>query len=242
MSRITPLLYLGGAKEAQDLGFLRSKKIRTIINAAMEIPNYFPGDFDYIRLELDDTPNQDLSKVLDPMAHRIIYNMKENKATYVHCAAGISRSASIVIYTLMKLHNWNFDKTLKFVRTLHARTNPNYGFVEQLVSKNTSSNRTGTVLVNSQPQLETDMTQFDIPQQTQPARPPREVFKGVRDENVVNPRKIPASRYSRIDPEEEAETKEPSKKEWSQLTFDCPDCDQPDYTPTRHGMYARIFT
>ena len=239
MSRITPLLYLGGAKEAQDLGFLRSKKIRTIINAAMEIPNYFPGDFEYIRLDLDDTPNQDLSRVLDTMAHKIIYNMKENKATYVHCAAGISRSSSVVIYTLMKLHNWNFDKTLKFVRHLHARTNPNYGFVEQLVSKNTSINRSGTVLVNHPRQMETDMTQLDIPEEYGTVPPTKGPIRG---ENVVNPRKIPISKYSRIDPDEEAESKEPSKKEWSQLTFDCPDCDQPDYTPTRHGMYARIFT
>ena len=95
----------------------------------------------YINLNLNDDPNQDLSQVLIPVSNVIIDHMKRNNNVFVHCAAGISRSSSIVIYTLMKFHKWDFDRTLSYVKGLHTRTNPNYGFVTQLM--NTQENIKG---------------------------------------------------------------------------------------------------
>lgn len=133
MSLITPYLYLGDAGDAANIKFLRSKKVITVVNCAKEIPNFFPKDFNYIRMDWDDLPNQNIQTSIQKVANIIIDHMKHGKVVFVHCAAGISRSSSVVIYTLMKFHEWGYEKALKFVRSLHTRTNPNLGFVEQLV-------------------------------------------------------------------------------------------------------------
>ena len=132
MSKITPRLYVGNYENAQNLDFLRSKKIDTIVNCSKELNNVHPNIFNYIRLELEDTPTQDLSHVLDPVSEKIIELIKNKNNVFVHCYAGISRSTSIIINTIMKLHDWDFEKSLKFVKNMHPNTNPNPGFVKQL--------------------------------------------------------------------------------------------------------------
>lgn len=52
----------------------------------------------------------------------------------VHCAGGISRSTTCAIAFLMKEYSWSFEKTLEFVRSKKPNTNPNFGFVKQLIS------------------------------------------------------------------------------------------------------------
>jgi protein-tyrosine phosphatase len=255
MSRITPLLYLGGAKEAQDYKFLKDRKIRLVVNAAMEIPNYFPRDFEYLRLELDDQPSQDLSHVLEPVAAKIVNYLRDGKGVYVHCAAGISRSTSMVIYTLMKMHHWNYDRAFKYLKTIHPRTQPNSGFVEQLVRRNTTGDRQTTTLTRHPVEL-IETSVMDDPRQGHTENrddryagmPP---LQKVEDESphsggstaLLEPqglelKKMPLSKYKRMENGDD----QSSPKEWTQLTFDCPDCEQPSFTPTRRGVYARIFT
>lgn len=133
MSLITPHLYLGDANDAQDLNFLRSKKVGFIIDCAVEIPTYYPQKFKYIHLKLNDLPRQNIIEALKVSSDQILQNIKNKVVTFVHCAAGISRSSSVVIYTLMRLHRWDYEKSFKYVKSMHARTNPNPGFVEQLI-------------------------------------------------------------------------------------------------------------
>jgi protein-tyrosine phosphatase len=150
MSLITPYLYLGDAGDASNIKFLRSKKVVTIINCAKEIPNIFPQDFNYIRMDWDDLPNQNIQNSIQKVSDIIIDHMKSGRVVFVHCAAGISRSSSVVIFTLMKFHEWNYNQALKFVRDLHPRTNPNLGFVEQLVKlQSPYTEKPKTLLKNS---------------------------------------------------------------------------------------------
>src|SRR5215469_1004888 len=108
MSLITPQLYIGDISNAQDINFLRSKHIKLIVNCAKEIPDFFPQNFTYMRLDWDDDPNQPIIKDVEFAANNIIAAMKEHMNVFVHCAAGVSRSSSTVIYTLMKLHKWPY--------------------------------------------------------------------------------------------------------------------------------------
>lgn len=134
MSLITPHLYLGNARNAQDINFLKSKKISFIINCAKELPNYFPNtSLQYLRLDLNDLPTQPIDQALTTSSDVILNNINKGVVTFVHCAAGISRSSSVVIYAIMKLHDWPFETSYRFVKEMHPNTHPNPGFVDQLI-------------------------------------------------------------------------------------------------------------
>jgi len=67
---------------------------------------------------------------------QIIEKMKElidkGKTIYVHCHAGISRSASVIILYLIKYHDYNFKGAFCFVRNKRSCIQPNPGFIKQL--------------------------------------------------------------------------------------------------------------
>jgi protein-tyrosine phosphatase len=50
----------------------------------------------------------------------------------VHCLAGVSRSATIVIAYLMKTQNLPFEQAYEVVRQKREFANPNQGFRKQL--------------------------------------------------------------------------------------------------------------
>jgi protein-tyrosine phosphatase len=139
MSLITPHLYLGDANDAQNVNFLKSRKISLIVNCAKEIPNYFeksnppPPPFKYLRLDLNDVPTQPIDGALKVSSGAILNNISKGLSTFVHCRAGISRSSSVVIYTIMRLHDWPFETAYRFVKDMHPKTHPNPGFVDQLI-------------------------------------------------------------------------------------------------------------
>jgi protein-tyrosine phosphatase len=52
----------------------------------------------------------------------------------VHCFAGKSRSASIVIAYIMQLNNWQFSKAFEYVYEKRDVIDPNFGFCAQLIN------------------------------------------------------------------------------------------------------------
>ena len=50
----------------------------------------------------------------------------------MHCAAGVSRSSTVVIAYIMAKYNINFDEALLRVREVRQCVNPNNGFANQL--------------------------------------------------------------------------------------------------------------
>ena len=111
-----------------DLETLTSKGITHIVISAKYLGKYFPDKFQYLELPLDDHPDQDLISHLKPAINFI----KNGKIVFVHCAAGISRSASIVIAYLMTTKKWKYDDAYNFVKSKRSVIDPNFGFVKQL--------------------------------------------------------------------------------------------------------------
>jgi protein-tyrosine phosphatase len=56
---------------------------------------------------------------------------KENGHVLVHCAAGMSRSPTVVIAYLMKVHRKSLREAFAYVRSKRF-VSPNYGFMKQL--------------------------------------------------------------------------------------------------------------
>jgi hypothetical protein len=57
---------------------------------------------------------------------------REGVTTYVHCAAGVSRSGMVVVAYLMYEHDWTRDRALAFIRSRRFQINPNPAFMQLL--------------------------------------------------------------------------------------------------------------
>lgn len=134
MSRIFEQLYLGSRHEASNEGWLTSHHITHVVNCAIELPSYFPGRCVYLNLKLDDVPSQSIYHVLEKSFNFILDAIGKGGNVLVHCAAGISRSVSVVVYFIMKIKDVSFDEALKYVKSKREIANPNQGFAYQLIS------------------------------------------------------------------------------------------------------------
>jgi hypothetical protein len=221
MSLITPHLYLGDANNSRDFNFLMSKNITLIVNCAKEINNFYSGRFKYLNLGLDDVPSQNIVESLRMASDTILQHMKKGGITFVHCAAGISRSSSVVIYTIMRLHDWDYEKTFKYVKSMHERTNPNPGFVEQLIKMQAGT--PDTIDHGKQKIVETFL---DIEESGRPERLERSE-----------------------EPERPFRSEENQQKQVEELPIDIDKVnlnssgnERPAYNRNHKGMYARIFS
>ena len=125
-------LYLGDFRAADDLNILKQNKITHILNCAFNLPNKFPNDLIYKRLDLRDEPDQ---KIIEQMKEAYKY-IKENsdKNIFVHCVFGKSRSASVIIFYIMNEHKIDFNSAKDIVKAKRGIVNPNIGFQNQLNS------------------------------------------------------------------------------------------------------------
>jgi protein-tyrosine phosphatase len=88
---------------------------------------------DWIRLVLDDDENADISQYFFKVHAAISEAVKADKNILVHCAAGVSRSPSLVIAYLMIENRWSYDEAYDYVRKKRCFIYPNAGFVKQLL-------------------------------------------------------------------------------------------------------------
>lgn len=132
MSHILRNVWLGSIQEARNEGWLKSRGITHIVNCAKEIPNYFPHSFDYLRLDMNDVTNQPLGGNVEKACEYITDVVDGGGIVFVHCYAGISRSVSVVCYTMMKVNGSSLEESLKHIRKHRPIANPNAGFIKQL--------------------------------------------------------------------------------------------------------------
>jgi protein-tyrosine phosphatase len=135
MSQVLPYLWIGDNSVARDYHWLRLHGITHIINVAKEVPNYFPDGFVYQKIPLSDTLTENIKPFLEPIASYIHITHFYNPKTkfLVHCFAGVSRSASVVLYYLAKLRKWTFRQALLYLKMRRPMVNPNINFRTTLV-------------------------------------------------------------------------------------------------------------
>jgi protein-tyrosine phosphatase len=136
MTKVLPRLYIGDMGNASDYKWLKAHGITHIINCADEIPNYFSGQFHYLRMKMLDAPNEYILNKLEPSCQYItrVFTNSPKNVVLIHCAMGISRSASVCIYFLMRKNGWSYKQAKAYLKKLHPRTHPNIGYEAQLMS------------------------------------------------------------------------------------------------------------
>ena len=116
---------LGNADALKELG----------ITKILSVMDGDPSNFSYKEKGF----NQKIINIMDFDSENIIQYfgeclnfIKGNDKVFVHCAAGESRSATIVIAYLMWKNKMVFDKAYDFVKQKRPRIYPNFGFRQQL--------------------------------------------------------------------------------------------------------------
>jgi hypothetical protein len=133
-------LYLGSELHATSLDVLDKLGVDLVVNCTRNIPNYFDtidlySDriVEYVRVPLNDHGSEDISKYFDSSAKIIQDALDSGKTVLVHCKAGISRSASIVIAYLMRFEKLTFDMAFAKLRLARKCVDPNLGFTAKLI-------------------------------------------------------------------------------------------------------------
>lgn len=139
---ILPRLFLGNQQAAgkpmernpdweEKKQFLKEKGITHILCCTEDQKHYFPEDFTYGSVPLNDVSDADISRHFDSSFLFIEEGLKKG-GVLVHCAAGVSRSSSIMIAYLIRKFMLNYEEAYHFVKSKRPCVEPNEGFKKQL--------------------------------------------------------------------------------------------------------------
>ncbi|XP_069096963.1 dual specificity protein phosphatase 13B-like [Pleurodeles waltl] len=139
VNQVWPNLYLGDRCTALDKGLLRELGITHILNAAdgrfhvnTGAKFYCEMGIDYYGIEADDDPEFNLSVYFNSAARFIRAGLNSPKGkVLVHCAMGISRSATLILAFLMICEKLFLLDAIRAVSE-HRDICPNTGFLQQL--------------------------------------------------------------------------------------------------------------
>lgn len=130
INQISKKVYLGNEEGALCKETLKELGITNILICGADLNKFHPKDFIYLHFDtLEDSPQEDIKKYFN-LAIKFI---ESSKKVYVHCWAGVSRSASVVIAYFMWKNKLSFEKAKEFVSSKREYICPNDGFVSQLI-------------------------------------------------------------------------------------------------------------
>ena len=130
LDEITKNIYLGDYSASLDTRQLKDKGIKKVLTVMdyQNGPNYNPEEFIHKRFNINDFSYQNFIQYFGECLNFI----KGEEKVLVHCMAGASRSATIVIAYLMWTNKMKFDDALNFVKSKRPIVYPNDGFQKQL--------------------------------------------------------------------------------------------------------------
>ena len=133
-NQIEGFLYLGNIWSAINSTIMKQLKINvviTVMDGPLKSDEKFDG-IEYHFIDVVDCPAEDILSHF-PFAYKIISKAEQEcKNVYVHCAAGISQSATIVISYLMKKYKMKADQAEVMVKKRRKNICPNQEFKRQL--------------------------------------------------------------------------------------------------------------
>uniref|UniRef100_A0A8C4X051 Dual specificity protein phosphatase n=1 Tax=Eptatretus burgeri TaxID=7764 RepID=A0A8C4X051_EPTBU len=131
---ILPFLYLGNAMHAARREALDSLGITALLNVSSDLPNHFEGLFTYKSIPVEDNQKADIGAWFLEAIDFIDSVRQSGGRVFVHCHAGISRSATICLAYLMKTQSLRLDEAFDYIRERRSVISPNFNFLGQLQS------------------------------------------------------------------------------------------------------------
>lgn len=126
-------LYLGSLRGAQDVITLLDLKINSVLTVAAGTRLRYDVDLmaNHTIIPAEDDEEYDLAKDFEEAIEFISETIKSGNV-FVHCFAGVSRSATIVLAYLIYELKMELQAALKHVKERRWIVNPNAGFLKQL--------------------------------------------------------------------------------------------------------------
>ena len=129
MSKITNNIYLGNIYDAQNIEKLLQMGIQKVLSLITETELLkYPPEIEHKLINIEDFPRQNIIQYFG----ECLLFMEDNKKVLVHCMAGASRSATIIIAYLMWKNQLDFTEAVTLLEQIRPIISPNYGFVRQL--------------------------------------------------------------------------------------------------------------
>lgn len=133
---IEDFLWLGSVQSAHSINTIQGLRITHIVDATNHNgSNKFPGTIRYFNVDIEDDESFDISPFFRPVCQFIDQALEENGRVLVHCQAGISRSASLVINYLRHHFNWNLRQAYRYAIERRPEIHPNKSFMQQLIAE-----------------------------------------------------------------------------------------------------------
>lgn len=130
--KINDFLYLGDYSSATS-SLILELGIGYVVNAS-GFENKFQNEgVRYININLWDSPTSDIKQHFDATSDFIENARIANGRVLVHCAAGISRSTSILLAYMMKKERIDLRTAFLHVKKIRTIVQPNPGFALQLI-------------------------------------------------------------------------------------------------------------
>jgi protein-tyrosine phosphatase len=127
-----------GDKGVYDKECPEYQRFQTIVTILIDIEVYrydirkYAETRNWLHIDLEDSENTDISRHFLQVIKHVDAAQKRGDCVLIHCAAGISRSATMMAAYLMWKHQWTRDQALEYIRTSRSIIRPNDGFLEQL--------------------------------------------------------------------------------------------------------------
>ena len=129
LSQITDNIYLGNIYDAQNkdkLIKLGIKKVLSLITDTQLL--IYPKSIEHKLIQIRDLPRENIIKYFG----ECLFFINDDKKILVHCFAGASRSATIIIAYLMWKNQLDYVESCNLLQKIRPSIYPNYGFVRQL--------------------------------------------------------------------------------------------------------------
>jgi len=126
-------LFMGSKIAAKNRDLLLARNIKYVLNMTDEIPNYYPDDFQYLKLNFQDKMDEKLETCFEECFAFIEKARIEHCGVLVHCQAGISRSASICLAYMIQVKGASLRNAWLNMKEKRPQAGPNKGYWQQLI-------------------------------------------------------------------------------------------------------------
>ncbi|KAH9279179.1 Dual specificity protein phosphatase 14 [Echinococcus granulosus] len=135
IARITDHLYLSSL-QALTPNRLRQLGVTQLISVMADpIPSEVTAQVErHTQIPVEDIDYSNLRRHFDEVADRIAREARRGGKTAVHCMAGVSRSATMVLAYLVKHQGMSLFEAYKYVLSIRPCIHPNIGFWRQLIA------------------------------------------------------------------------------------------------------------